>query len=72
MSWKLSTWSKERSIEAEWSTTNEKEKAIEDKEKENLDSVWEEKDVLLRTWIPGTMIEERMYLIVGCSTTKEM
>ena len=31
-----------------------------------------EKDVLLRSWISGPLIEENMYLIVGCSTAKKM
>jgi len=53
-------------------TTNGNEKIIEGKEKEDLESLWEEKDVLLRTWISGTMTEESMYLIVGCSTAQEM
>uniref|UniRef100_M0ZT10 Uncharacterized protein n=1 Tax=Solanum tuberosum TaxID=4113 RepID=M0ZT10_SOLTU len=33
---------------------------------------WEEKDVLLRSWISGTLTEESVYLILGSSTTKEM
>ncbi|KAH0635921.1 hypothetical protein KY285_035607 [Solanum tuberosum] len=33
---------------------------------------WKEKDVLLRSWISGTLTEEIMYLIAGCSTAKEM
>ena len=28
--------------------------------------------MLRRTWISGTLTEERMYLIVGCSTAKKM
>lgn len=28
--------------------------------------------MLLRSWISGTLIEENMYLIVGCSTAKKM
>lgn len=35
-------------------------------------NAWEEKDVLLRSWISGTMTEESMYLIVGCFSAKEM
>ena len=38
----------------------------------NIIDKWEEKDVLLRSWISGTLTEEIMYLIVGCSTAKEM
>jgi len=41
-----------------------------DKGSENDDR--EEKDVLLRSWISGTLSEETMYLIVGCNTAKEM
>ncbi|KAH0753619.1 hypothetical protein KY290_023889 [Solanum tuberosum] len=55
--------------ERQSSTTDGKEKLIKGKEKEDLESLWEEKDVLLRTWISRTMTEESMYLIVGCSTT---
>ncbi|KAH0775074.1 hypothetical protein KY290_012211 [Solanum tuberosum] len=32
---------------------------------------WKEKDVLLRSWISGTLTEESMHLIVGCSTAKK-
>ena len=28
--------------------------------------------MLRMSWISGTLIEESMYLIVGCSTSKEM
>ena len=45
------------------------EKSVEDK---NIVDECKEKDVLLRSWISGTLIEENMYLIVGCSTAKEM
>ena len=38
----------------------------------NIVDDWEEKDVLLRSWISGTLTEESMYLIVGYSTVKEM
>ena len=38
----------------------------------NIIDKWEEKDVLLRSWISGTLTEEIMYLIVGYSTVKEM
>ena len=41
-------------------------------EDSNIIDDWEEKDVLLRSWISGTLIEENMYLIVGCSTAKKM
>ena len=41
-------------------------------EDNNIVDDWEEKDVLLRSWISGTLTEESMYLIVGCSTAKEM
>ncbi|XP_015169970.1 uncharacterized protein [Solanum tuberosum] len=41
-----------------------------DKGSENDDR--EEKDVLLRIWISGTLSEETMYLIVGYNTAKEM
>ncbi|KAH0645347.1 hypothetical protein KY284_033231 [Solanum tuberosum] len=33
---------------------------------------WKEKDVLLKSYISSTLTEENMYLIVGCSTAKEM
>ncbi|KAH0665562.1 hypothetical protein KY285_026768 [Solanum tuberosum] len=33
---------------------------------------WKEKDMLLRSWISGTLTKESMYLTVGCSTAKEM
>ncbi|KAH0714702.1 hypothetical protein KY284_007607 [Solanum tuberosum] len=33
---------------------------------------WKEKYVLLRSWISVTLTEESMYLIMGCSTAKEM
>ena len=33
---------------------------------------WEDKDMLRRSWISGTLTEESMYLIVGYSTVKEM
>ncbi|KAH0767910.1 hypothetical protein KY285_003781 [Solanum tuberosum] len=38
----------------------------------NIVDDWEEKDVLLSSWISGTLTEESIYLIVGCSTAKEM
>ena len=41
-------------------------------EDNNIVDEWEEKDVLLRSWISGTLIEENMYLIVGCLTAKDM
>ena len=41
-------------------------------EDNNIVDDWEDKDMLRRTWISGTLTEERMYLIVGCSTAKEM
>lgn len=31
-----------------------------------------EKDLLLRSWITGTLSEEVLYLIVGCNTAKEI
>ncbi|KAH0746164.1 hypothetical protein KY285_007821 [Solanum tuberosum] len=31
---------------------------------------WEERDVLVRSWISSTMTEESMSLIIGCSTAK--
>ena len=43
-----------------------------DAEDTNIVDDWEEKDVLLRSWISGTLTEESMYLIVGYSTVKEM
>ena len=43
-----------------------------DAEDTNIVDDWEEKDVLLRSWISGTLTEESMYLIVGYSTAKEM
>ena len=53
--------------------TAEKTVAVE-KDAEDSGSVddWEEKDVLLRSWISGTLTEESMYLIVGYETAKEM
>ncbi|KAH0701826.1 hypothetical protein KY285_016104 [Solanum tuberosum] len=39
----------QRPIEAELTTIGGKGKFIEGKEKDDLDSIWEEKDVLLRT-----------------------
>ncbi|KAH0679281.1 hypothetical protein KY284_020366 [Solanum tuberosum] len=58
--------------ERQSSTTDGKENIIEGKETEDLESLWEKKDVLLRTWISGTMTKESMYLIVGCSTAQDM
>ncbi|KAH0655099.1 hypothetical protein KY290_030901 [Solanum tuberosum] len=58
--------------ERQSSTTYGKEKMSEGKEKEDLETLWEEKDVWLRTWISGNMIEESMYLTVGCSIEQEM
>lgn len=52
------------------SATDGKEKSIEEKTSEVND--WDERDVLLRTWISGTMTKESMYLIVGCTIAKEM
>ncbi|XP_049411114.1 uncharacterized protein LOC125874268 [Solanum stenotomum] len=46
-------------------------KAVDGQEKA-FDSNWDEQDVLLRTWISETMTKDSMYLIVGCSTAKEM
>ena len=43
-----------------------------DAEDTNIVDDWEEKDVLLRSWILGTLTEESMYLIVVCSTATEM
>ena len=43
-----------------------------EKDDTNIIDEWEEKNVLLRSWISGTLTEESMYLIVGCSTAKEM
>ncbi|KAH0716921.1 hypothetical protein KY285_012952 [Solanum tuberosum] len=53
--------------------TVEKVVAVE-KDVEDINNIndWEEKDVFLRSWISGTLTEESMYLIVGCSTAKEM
>lgn len=31
---------------------------------------WEERDVLIRSWLSGTMTEESMFLITGCQTAK--
>lgn len=33
---------------------------------------WEEYNVLVRSWLSGTMIEESMFLITGCFTVKYM
>ncbi|KAH0698858.1 hypothetical protein KY285_013105 [Solanum tuberosum] len=41
------------------------------KDNDTIDD-WKKKDVLLRSWISGTLTEESMYLIVGCSNAKEM
>ncbi|KAH0730858.1 hypothetical protein KY289_002046 [Solanum tuberosum] len=41
------------------------------KDSGNIDD-WKEKDVLLRSWISGTLTEESMYLIVGCSAAKKI
>lgn len=41
------------------------------KDSGNIDD-WEEKDVLRRSWISGTLTKESMYLIVGCSTAKDV
>ena len=41
-------------------------------EDNNIVDEWEDKGMLRMSWISGTLIEESMYLIVGCSTSKEM
>ena len=41
-------------------------------EENNIVDDWEDKDMLRRTWISGTLTEESMYLIVVCSTATEM
>ena len=53
--------------------TVEKVVAVE-KDVEDISNIndWEENDVFLRSWISGTLTEESMFLIVGCSTAKEM
>ena len=43
-----------------------------DAEDTNIVDDWEEKDVLLRSQIPGILTKKNMYLIVGCSTAEEM
>ena len=61
--------------QATYSTGQTPEKTAEgenDAEDTNIVDDWEEKDVLLRSWISGTLTEESMYLIVGCSTAEEM
>ena len=41
-------------------------------EDNNIVDDWEDKDMLRRSWISGTLREEIMYLTVGYSTAKEM
>ena len=41
-------------------------------EDNNIVDDWEDKDRLWMSWISGTLTEESMYLIVGCSTSNEM
>ena len=33
---------------------------------------WEERDVLVRSWLKGTMTEESMFLIIGCTSAKQI
>ncbi|KAH0636166.1 hypothetical protein KY290_036588 [Solanum tuberosum] len=33
---------------------------------------WEEKDVLVRSWLTGTMTEESIFLIIGCISAKQI
>lgn len=35
-------------------------------------TTWEEQDFLVRSWLSGTMIEESMFLIIGCITAKKI
>ena len=41
-------------------------------EDNNIVDDWEDKDMLRRSWILGTLKEESMYQNVGCSTVKEL
>jgi len=35
-------------------------------------TTWKEQDVLVRSWLSRTMIEESMFLIIGCTTVKQI
>ena len=61
--------------QATYSTGQTLEKTAEgenDAEDTNIVDDWEDKDMLRRSWISSTLIEESMCSIVGCSTSNEM
>ncbi|KAH0679474.1 hypothetical protein KY284_020559 [Solanum tuberosum] len=35
-------------------------------------TTWEDHDVLVRSWLSGTMTEESIFLIIGCTTVKQI
>lgn len=35
-------------------------------------ATWAEQDLLLRNWITGTLSENALYLVVGCTSSKEL
>ena len=56
----------------QWTDYWEKCNRLKGAEDNNIVDDWEDKDRLWMSWISGTLTEESMYLIVGCSTSKEM
>lgn len=38
----------------------------------SLFTTWKEKDLLLQSWLTGTLSEEALYYVVGCNTAKDV